>query len=157
MALTLPAEDVELKHDRLLLIVVGAHLRAEVGDRALGYRLRERLLQWEADHPDNSTHATKVKALQPIVCTDLWYLNQPDLMTRPTIALGAPGVNAATAYFANRLPVACMIDGSLQVQMDLQSNCPAACLWGIDRAATSSAVELFVERYLEEFLDAVHT
>lgn len=132
------------------MIVVGAHLRAEVNDRPLSYRLRDAVEAWLAA----GEWAVHQPPVIPIVCTDLWYLNQDDLMQRPTIAIGEPGVNAATAYFANRLPGAFMVEGSMQVQMDLEGGTPAACIWGADHAATAAAVETFIERYLDSFLDA---
>lgn len=133
-----------------LLIVVGAHLLAEVSDRPLAYRLRERILHWLDDHADE-----ELPALDPIVCTDVWYLNNDDLMREPSIALGRPGVNAASAMLANRLPTAFLIDDTLQVQLDQEYIDPRACLWGADVQSTASAVDLFVERYLDPFLRSI--
>ena len=66
---------------RSLLIVVGAHLEAELADRPLGYRLRDDVLRWQHRTPE-------ADPLLPVVCTDLWYLNAAELMVRPTIAVG---------------------------------------------------------------------
>ena len=68
---------------RLVLLVVGAHLEAEVTDRALGYRLREQILAWQAG-------ADCPQPLRPVVCTDLWYLNNQPLRQRPAISIGRP-------------------------------------------------------------------
>src|SRR4051794_33570264 len=38
---------------RVLLIVVGAHLQAEISDRPLAYRLREAVLRWQDEHADD--------------------------------------------------------------------------------------------------------
>ena len=76
--------------DSLLLIVVGAHLRAEMSDRPLAQRLRERMLRWQCEHE-------VVQALTPLVCTDLWHLNHQELLRRPAVCLGSPDVNASTA------------------------------------------------------------
>ncbi len=139
----------ELDAQRLLLIVVGAHLEAEVAHRPLGERLRGRIQQWLA-------RGLEVKPLRPLVCSDLWYLNAPSLMARPTISIGEPQVNAASAYFSRRLPTALVIDDTLQVQLDPEFVRLQACVWGTDRQATASGVDLFVERYLEPFLCAAH-
>lgn len=135
--------------DRLLLIVVGAHLQAEQEHRPLGYRLRESIVRWQAGHP-------QVNPLKPLLCTDLWYLNAEDLMQRPTIAVGAPGLNAVSAFFANRLPTALVIDQSLQVQLDPEFVTLRACVWGVDEPATASSVDLFETRYLDAFLRSAH-
>ena len=135
--------------DDLLVVVVGAHLRAELADRPLGYRLRERILQWQAGHPE-------VRPLQPVLCTDLWYLNAEDLMVRPTISVGAPELNAVSAFFANRLPTALVIDHSLRVQLDPEFVTLQACVWGVDEQATASSVDLFEQRYLDAFLRSAH-
>lgn len=133
----------------MLLIVVGAHLQAERSDRPLAYRLRERILRWQDEH------GSEIGApIEPIVCTDVWYLNNDDLLRAPAIALGRPGVNAATAYLASRLPLAFVIDDTLQVQLDQEFIDRRACLWGVDAQSSVSAVDLFCERYLKDFLRA---
>lgn len=133
-----------------LLIVVGAHLQAEVSDRPLAYRLREQVLRWFDEHVDEG-----MPTLEPIVCTDVWYLNNDDLLREPAIALGRPGLNAASAFLANRLPVAFLIDDTLQVQLDQEFIDQRACIYGADLESTASAVDLFVERYLDAYLRAL--
>jgi hypothetical protein len=135
---------------QLMMIVVGAHLEAELADRPLGYRLQNDVVRWQQQTPE-------ADPLAPIVCTDLWYLNARDLMLRPTISVGRPEHNAVSAYFANRLPTALVIDGSLQVQLDPEFVTLQACVWGVDEPATRSGVDLFVERYLEAFLRSAHS
>ena len=134
---------------RLLLIVVGAHLQAELTDRPLGYRLREDVRRWQDGNRDAAP-------LDPVVCTDLWYLNALSLMTRPTIAVGRPELNAVSAYFANRLPTALVVDESLQVQLDPEFVTLHACVWGVNDATTADGVDLFVQRYLDPFLRSAH-
>ncbi len=135
--------------ERLLLIVVGAHLSAEQDDRPLGYRLRESIIRWQGDNAETTI-------LMPVVCTDLWYLNASDLMVRPTISVGRPQLNAVSAYFANRLPTALVIEESLQVQLDPEFARLQACVWGVDASATVSGVDLFEQRYLDGFLRSAH-
>ncbi len=133
----------------LLLVVVGANPRAEVAHRPLGYRLCEEIRRWQRRTP-------QAHPLSPLVCTDLWYLNDQALMARPTIALGEPELNAVSAYFANRLPTALVIEQSLQVQLDPEFVELQACVWGVDDRSTAAGVEAFVERYLDAFLEESH-
>jgi hypothetical protein len=146
--MTSDAGAVDPQH--LLMIVVGAHLEAELADRPLGYRLQNDVVRWQQATPE-------ANPLAPIVCTDLWYLNARDLMLRPTISVGRPEHNAVSAYFTNRLPTALVIDRSLQVQLDPEFVTLQACVWGVDEPATRSGVDLFVERYLEAFLRSAHS
>jgi hypothetical protein len=135
--------------ENLILIVTGAHLHAEVGDRPVAYALQNRLTEWlrrevpgEADRP------------QVVVCSDLWYLNNDPLRARPTISIGGPGVNALTAFLADKLPSAFAIENVLLVQADLEFTDCIACCWGAEPGATAAAVHAFEERYLDAFMDA---
>src|SRR5688572_23774540 len=97
----------------LLLIVVGAHLRAETADRPLAYRLRERMHAWL------EKHAVGLNVpLYPVVCSDIWYMNQEAFHTRPTISLGGPGVNALSAYFHDKLGPAALSENRMVIQLD---------------------------------------
>ncbi|MHC4990644.1 MAG: hypothetical protein ACYTGC_06650 [Planctomycetota bacterium] len=139
----------ELDLERLMLIVVGAHLRAELSDRPLASRLRRAVL----DRLD----ADGLEGPVPVICTDLWYLNDLALRRRPAVAIGSPDVNAATAYLAHRLPTAFVVEGVMRVHMDREAIDPQACAWGSDPDSTARAVDLFVERYLDEFLHNAHS
>ncbi|UCD76142.1 MAG: hypothetical protein JSV91_04310 [Phycisphaerales bacterium] len=141
---------MDLNPESLLLIVVGAHLQAEANDRPLANRLRDRIVQWQ------DTNGCAEDGITPYVCCDLWYLNTTDLMERPTIAIGDPEFNAATAYLANRLPTALVVDESLRVQLDPEFIELNACVWGVNPTATAGGVDLFVDRYLDGFLRSVH-
>ncbi|MEM6757638.1 MAG: hypothetical protein AAF586_10765, partial [Planctomycetota bacterium] len=81
-----------------VLIVVGAHLRAEAADRPLAYRLIEEIENWK----ERFAEQLGVE-IEPTVCTDLWYLNHEELRSLPTICVGGPGVNALSAYLAKHL------------------------------------------------------
>lgn len=134
--------------DRIILIVTGAHLRAEIGDRPLAYRLRQAMLDWlgARDLGSEPDHV--------VVCSDVWYLNQPELRERATVSVGGPGVNALTAYLADKLGSVFTVEQRLVVQMDLEFASLSACCWGADHATTVGAVEAFVERYLDDFMSA---
>lgn len=87
-----------------------------------------------------------------VVCSDLWYLNSNELRSRPTVSIGPPGVNALAAYLGDKLPSAFTIEDVLTVQMDLDFVDLIASCWGTSCSRTTSAVEAFSERYLEEFM-----
>lgn len=143
---------IELDDAQLILIVVGAHLRAEVGDRPLAYKLHNRISAW-LDKRSEMLGLTIV----PMVCCDVWYMNQQALHGRPTISVGGPGVNALSAYFAQKLTAALARDDHLIVQLDAEFVDLRACIWGMDHAQTVRAVDLFVEKYLDGYLRAVAT
>ncbi|MFW6336882.1 MAG: hypothetical protein ACOC3G_07120, partial [Phycisphaeraceae bacterium] len=69
---------IEESIDDKIFIVVGVHLRAEVGDRPLAYELRDQIERWKSEHADVLTDP-----LEPVVLSDVWYLNQEDLQRRP--------------------------------------------------------------------------
>jgi len=134
--------------DRSLLVVVGLDLSAELGDRPLAYRLRDAVAAWCRSHAAD---------LAPAVCTDAFYLNHDALHERPVISLGGPGVNALTAHLSPRLPNVLTIEARLTIQMDADFEDPRVAVWGLDRAMTESAVNLFEEKYLQPYLQAVTT
>lgn len=133
----------------LLFIVVGAHLRAELYHRPLAERLcqiiRERLAARFGD--DISQWP-----LRPITCTDVWYLNQEELRTRPTISIGGPESSALAAYLADKLPSAFAIKDRVLVQLDPHWSTLVASCWGMTPEETVSSVEAFCDRYLTPFL-----
>lgn len=143
---------MEPDHDRLILFVVGAHLRAELSDRPTAYRLLGRAADWLREHaPETGDDALRARLL---VCTDLWYLNDDHLRSRPTVSIGAPGVNALSAFLADKLPSAFAIEDVLLVQADVEFEEPVACCWGATPAATLAAADAFAERYLDDFMRA---
>ncbi len=142
----------EPDHDHLLLIVVGAHLRAEVCDRPLAYRLVDTINTWLDQH-----RAELSIDIQPTVCTDVWYVNTRELHARPTISIGGPGVNALSAYFAQKLHAAYVRDEQIMVQLDPEFVDLRASVWGMNHDLTVQSVDLFKTRYLDDFLRAVAT
>lgn len=132
--------------DRLILVVTGAHLRSEAGDRPLAYALAEEVRRrLEARGEDNPPTV--------LVCSDVWYLNNEDLRRFPVVSVGGPGVNALSAYLTGRLPAAFAVEGVLCVQLDLDFVEMSACCWGMDSRTTVPAVEAFIEKYLDVFLE----
>lgn len=133
-----------------LLIVVGADLRAELEDRPLAYRLREVAL--ERLSPVDSSDGPDARVL---VCTDLWHLNHAHLRARPTISLGGPDRNALTAFLGDRIPSVLAVEGAYVVQMDLELVQTQCCCWGQEGPGTEVAVQAFIERYMDRFLECV--
>ena len=136
-----------------IFIVVGVHLRAEVGDRPLAYELRDRIEQWKSEHAELLTDP-----VDPVVLSDVWYLNQEDLQRRPTISIGGPGVNALSAFFAQQLPEESDIEEQqVVIQIDPDFTDLRVCIWGTNHELTHQGVDLFTQQYLEGFLRAAAT
>lgn len=133
--------DIEL--ERLILVVTGAHLHAEAEDRPVAYRL-QRAMQDRVE-----TRGGRV-----LVCSDVWYLNNEQLRPCPTVSIGGPAVNAVSAYLADKLPSAFVVQGKVIVQADPEFDEAVACCWGSDGQSTGNAVGVFAERYLDGFLEA---
>jgi hypothetical protein len=133
--------------ERMMLIVVGAHLRAEIEDRpmatALGGRIRESLLSTESPN------------LPVVACTDLWYLNHDELQGLPAIVLGNPAQNAAAAWLTRRIPSVLVVNDRVQIQADLEFNDLRVCIWGVDAASTQEAVDLFWSKYGKQYVESV--
>lgn len=136
----------------LLLIVVGAHLRAEMADRPLAYRLCERVRAWM-----EKFGATIQPPVMPLVCSDIWYINDQDLQSRPTISIGGPGVNALSAYYHDKLATAMARDEEYLIQLDAEFVDLRASIWGRNHQTTVEALDYFVAHYLDGYLRAVAT
>jgi len=132
----------------LLPIVVGAHLESERHDRALAYGLCDEIVARQGLLDDSTP-------LEPLVCCDLWYLNDQTLRLQPTLTIGRPEVNAATAYLASRVPTMLIREELYRIQLDPDFVERRGCIWGTDADATAEAVSVFMERYLAEYLQAV--
>lgn len=134
-----------------VMVVVGSHLRAEDADRPLAYRLIEEIETWKETY-----EAQLGVEIEPLVCTDLWYLNHDELRRLPTVCIGGPGVNALSAYLAQHLS-----DDNKQadvlLQIDPDYTDLQACIWGTDHELTAHGLQLFIDRYLDGYLRAVAT
>lgn len=141
--------DTPIDTDSLLLIVVGAHPRAEQADRPIAYMLRQHITKWLARKFEGEECP-----LMPLVVTDVWYLNDNSLRRCPAISIGAPGVNALSAYLGDKIPSAFCVDEQFMVQMDLDLNDLVVVCWGTSTEATAHAVEAFLDRYVDDFMEA---
>lgn len=129
---------------RLLPIVVGAGPRSEIADRPLAVRIAEAVHAGRELLEDADLH--------PLVVTDLWYLNDREMMLQPTICIGDPEQNAASAFYGSRLPTMLMVEDQYRILMDQDSGIGHACFWGTCHSATVTAADAFIERALGPFL-----
>lgn len=146
----------DIDTDRLLCIVTGVQLKAELGDRPLAYRVEQearRLLKELLPPPPPDD---PLPLLSPVVISDVYYLNNDDLQGRPVISIGGPGVNAVSNALVNDVPTAVAIEDSLLVQMDVEMNDLRCAVWGMDHLQTVQAVDLFIAKgYLEVYVRGV--
>lgn len=146
--------------EKLILVVVGAHIRAELHDRAAAGKVRlaiERALaeKWPvSDDPEQSREDAIAARPRVLILTDLWRLNDPHLAPLPQVVIGHPEVNAVSAFLVDKVPPAFVIDGELAVQFDAAEPEAVAICWGTTHAATTRAAEEFIDRYLDSFADA---
>lgn len=145
----------DIDPDRLIWIVTGVQLNAELGDRPLAYRiereLRERLASLLGPSEPNQP-----PRLSPVVVSDVYYLNSADAQKGPTISIGGPGSNALSASLFEQLPTAVTIEHTLVVQMDLDMDDLRCAVWGMNHLDTVRAVDTFIAKgYLDTFAEGV--
>jgi len=133
----------------VVLIVTGAHLRAEAADRPLAYELGHNIdLWWQRQ-------STLHLPVTPLVISDIWFLNNRELQAHPTISIGGPSVNALSAAWAQRLPFALLREEQIALQLDPKFEDLRASIWGVDHVLTAEAMEIFQRKFVEGFLHAV--
>ena len=141
--------------ERLIPIVTGIQLNAELGDRPLAYRIEQAVREYLAAALPQRP-AGELPPLAPAVVSDVFYLNTEALQSRPTISIGGPGVNAVSAMLVEQLPTALAIDDTLLIQMDLEGDDLRSAVWGMNHLDTVRAVDLFIAKgYLETFVRGV--
>lgn len=145
----------DIDPSRLIWIVTGVQLKAELGDRPLAYRVerevRERLSALLPKLSDGTA-----PQLAPVVVSDVYYLNHDEAQRLPTISIGGPGVNAVSAALYDNLPTPLAIENTLVVQMDLELNDLRCAVWGMDHLDTVRAVDAFIAKgYLDTFVRGV--
>lgn len=127
-----------------VLIVVGHGILPEEEDRPVAYELKRAI----------NMRAGGSEGRAGVVVTDVWVMNNDLGEFFPAIAIGGPGVNAFTTQIYGDLPVAFTRDRHVFVQVAAEGK--RAALWGMDRAGTREAVDVFVkDGFLERFLDLV--
>jgi len=141
--------EIEYTTEQLLPVVVGAHPRAEMGERPWAGKIAREMRRILREGGQ-----ALGEGLIPLVVSDVWFLNDEALMRQPVIALGDPGVNAASAYLATRLPATYAVENACQVLLDPELFELKACLWGVNDESTGAAVEYFLQKWLQKFLQA---
>jgi hypothetical protein len=144
----------EIDTDRLICIVVGVQLRAELGDRPLAYRI-EREMRTRLEAALGKPPEGEPPRLSPVVISDVYYLNSEEMQARPAVSVGGPAMNALSALLADKLPTAVAIEDTLVIQMDLDMEDRRCAVWGMNHLDTVRAVELFISKYLDVFVAGV--
>lgn len=145
----------DVDSDRLIAIVTGIQLTAELGDRPLAYRVEQHVREHLAAALPKPEPG-ELPRLAPAVVSDVYYLNNDEIQTRPTIAIGGPGMNALSATLVDELPTALAIENTLVIQMDLEFHDVRCAVWGMNHLDTVRAVETFIAKgYLKAFLEGV--
>jgi hypothetical protein len=144
----------DIDTDRLIWIVTGVSLVAELGDRPLAYRIEREIRERLAQRGISGSDAAPPD-LAPAVISDVFYLNDEAIQARPTISVGGPGVNMLSGTLTEQLPTAVAVENVLVVQMDVEMKLVHATVWGMTHLDTVRAVELFISKYLDAYLDGV--
>ena len=133
-------------------LVIGSHPSAERDDRPTIYRL-----QTEIDRAIKKLVTQQEYLGPPLrtqILTDLWFMNDASLVASPAIALGTASTNAAVAHFALRLPQAMVVDGGFEILLDRTAGDHRVCLRGIDGKSTADAVDVFVKKFLAQWIES---
>jgi len=144
----------DIDSDRLICIVVGVQLRAELGDRPLAYRI-EQEVRTRLEAALGKPAEGEPPRLAPVVMSDVLYLNNDELQARPAVSVGGPAMNAVSAMLVDKLPTAVAVEDTLVIQMDLDMEDARCAVWGMNHLDTVRAVELFISKYLDPFIQGV--
>lgn len=130
-----------------VLIVVGSELTPEEKDRPLAYSLKSTI-------DTNGKNSFQ----RCVVVSDRWYLDNELFQVCPTIMIGGPGVNAATAHFCEKIPVVWNDDEESFLQISMSDTIAKVLIWGLNQQRTEQAMTMFVENgHQEDFLGMVWT
>ena len=145
----------DIDPERLIWIVTGVQLKAELGDRPLAYRIEQEIRSRLATLLP-SAEPGEPPRLAPVVVSDVYYLNNDEAQKAPTISIGGPGMNALSASLVEQLPTPVAIENTLVVQMDLEMNDHRCAVWGMNHLDTVRAVDTFIAKgYLDTFITGV--
>lgn len=131
-----------LDRNETVLLVVGTNGPAPGRDRALADSLRAAI----DERGDGLTYR------RAVIITDQMYLDRPELHRHPTIAIGGPGVNAVSQYYATELPTVWQDEDRCYVQAELDAGSKRVAVWGMNAAATAQALDAFLSGGLLESL-----
>lgn len=133
-----------IDRDETIVVVTAADLDVDAPDRASAARLTAEIALRGAGHPYR----------RGIVVTDDAWFDTNQFHASPTVTIGGPGVNGVAGRFSAELPTVWTENERVIIQADFSDGGRRVALWGMDRAATSAAVDAFIERgWLDELLD----
>jgi len=129
--------------EETVVVVTGSTSAALERDRPVGIWLRDEI----------NRRGEGLTYRRAVVTDDERYFQSDVLQRQTTIAIGGPGVNAVTQHFFSTLATLYAEEERVWVQADFDGEQKRVGLWGVDAAATSSAVDAFmVHGYLDELL-----
>jgi hypothetical protein len=140
--------DKPIQQNQVMPIVVGTNLSAELCDRRRAMFLQQAISAWMQEQKIDD-------APWPLVCSDLWYLNDTELRVQPTICIGNPDVNAATAALSSKLETVHLEENRFHIQLDPEFIDLRCCIWGVDDESTQAGMDYFVCGYLPHFLGSI--
>jgi hypothetical protein len=127
-----------------IVVVTAADLEVGHPDREAAWRLQEEV----------TSRGRGWRYRRAVVVSDLDWNDSELLDGAPTICIGGPGANDVTARFAGEVPSVWTDGDRVIIQARLDGTPARVLLWGMDRFATTEAVEAFLSRgWLDEFLD----
>lgn len=129
--------------EETVVVVTGSTSAALERDRPLGIWLQDEI----------NRRGEGLTYRRAVVTDDERYFQSDVLQRQTTIAIGGPGVNAVTQHFFSTLATIYSEEERVWVQANFDGEQKRVGLWGVDAAATSSAVDAFmVHGYLDELL-----
>jgi len=133
-----------IDRDETIVVVTAADLDPDSSDRIAAEMLQGEIGRRGSGHPYR----------RAVVVTDIAWFETSQFHNSPTVAIGGPGVNGVSGRFGADLPTVWTEEERVVIQADFSEGVRRAALWGVDRAATSAAVDAFISRgWLDEFLD----
>jgi hypothetical protein len=138
----------EIDVNQTILVVVGIGLKPEEKDRTFAYRLKNIIEESEyfGDHPFRKC----------IVISDKLFMSDKLLQACPTITIGGPGVNMASAEFVEKLPVYLSMENRYFIQLDKEFKEQNISLWGMSHETTEEALDMLVSNgILNDFLKSI--
>ena len=138
---------LQINTSLLLWGVVGGHRGAEVVDRSLANRLRNRIGKWFGRHGPGRGRPPCLLW----VCCDIWSVHHAPLHWRPTISLRGLGSSALSACFYGRFRPNFAFEQHLIVHFDPEFTDLRVCLWGMTGELTVDALNALGQKCLHRF------
>ena len=111
------------------------------------------IILWEFGLFGSAGYARYFVCISPVMALlALSAINQIELRVQPTISIGHPEVNAATAALSSDLPTALIQDDAFRIQLDPEFIDLKCCLWGVDDFQSNQCLESFINGFLPQLL-----